>query len=234
MMANLVDFKIDGKECMSEEGQYLLSAARDNGVYIPSLCNYEGIKPKGSCRMCTVRVNGNLTTACTTRVFDGLEIENMTDELEDLRKGIVELMFTEGNHFCPSCEKSGFCELQALGYRYRIGAPRFPYLSPDRPVESKNPKLMKDQNRCILCKRCIRAIKDEKGKSLFAFKNRGYKVVISCDTDLAAGISDEMAQKAMDICPVGAILKKRKGFDVPIGNRPFDKREIGSEVGALR
>lgn len=233
-MANLVNFTIDGKEFLAQEGRYLISAARDNGVYIPSLCNYEGIKPKGSCRMCTVRVNGKLTTACTTRVFDGLEIENISDELEELRKGIVELMFTEGNHFCPSCEKSGFCELQALAYRYRITVPRFPYLSPDRPVESRNPKLMKDQNRCILCKRCIRAIKDEKGKSLFAFKNRGYKVVISCDTELARGISDELAQKAMDICPVGAILKKRKGFSVPIGKRPFDKKEIGSEVGAVR
>ncbi len=233
MMATLVNFKIDGKEYLAEEGTFILAAAKDNGVYIPSLCNFEGIKPKGSCRMCTVRVNGNLMTACTTRVFDRMEIVNMSDELEELRRGIVELMLTEGNHFCPSCEKSGFCELQALAYRYRISSPRFPYLSPDRPVESKNPKIMKDQNRCILCKRCIRAIKDENGKSLFAFKNRGYQVVISIDTELAGGISDELAQKAMDICPVGAILKKRNGFKVPIGERPFDKVEIGSEVGTM-
>jgi [NiFe] hydrogenase diaphorase moiety small subunit len=231
MMANLVNFRIDGKEVFAEEGRYLLAAAEENGVYIPSLCNYRGIKPKGSCRMCTVRVNGNLTTACTARVSDGLEVENMTAELENLRRGIVELMLTEGNHFCPSCEKSGFCELQALAYRYRVTAPGFPYLYPDRAVESGNPKLLKDQNRCILCKRCIRAIRDENGKSLFAFRNRGYKVVISCDTELARGISDELAQKAMDICPVGALLKKRKGFSVPIGSRPFDKQEIGSAAG---
>ncbi len=75
------------------------------------------------------------------------------------------------------------------------------------------------------------AIKDENDKSLFAFRNRGYQVVISIDTELAAGISDELAQKSMDVCPVGAILKKRKGFEVPIGRRPFDKVEIGAEVG---
>lgn len=231
-MATLVNFQIDGKEYMAEQGTYILAAAKDSGVYIPSLCNFEGVNPKGSCRICTVRVNGNLMTACTTRVFEGLKVENMTDELEEMRRGIVELMFTEGNHFCPSCEKSGFCELQALAYRYRISEPRFPYLYPAKPVESKNPKIMKDQNRCILCKRCIRAIKDENDKSLFAFRNRGYQVVISIDTDLAGDISDELAQKAMDTCPVGAILKKRNGFKVPIGKRPFDKAEIGSEIGA--
>ena len=231
-MANLVKFEIDGKEYMAEEGTSLLAAAKGNGVYIPSLCHFEGVKPKGSCRVCTCRVNGNLMSTCTTRVFDGVKVENKTEELEEMRKGIVELMFTEGNHFCPSCEKSGFCELQALAYRYRVTSPRFPYLFPTKPVESKNPKLLKDQNRCILCKRCIRAIKDENDKSLFAFRNRGHQVVISIDTELAADISDELAQKAMDVCPVGAILKKRKGFAVPIGQRTYDKVEIGSEIGA--
>ena len=229
---SVVNFKIDGKDCIGQTGEYIISAATKNGVYIPTLCNYTGIKPKGSCRMCTVKINGRLMTACTTQVSDGMDIENRTEELEDMRRSIIELLFAEGNHFCPACEKSGSCELQALAYRYRITVPKFPYLYPNRPVEANNEKLVKDQNRCILCKRCIRAVKGEDGKSLFAFDKRGYKVAITIDTQLAANISDKMAQAAMDICPVGAILKKRKGFDVPIGKRKFDLQEIGNDIEA--
>ena len=126
-MSEKVTFKIDGKEYQAEAGQTIYDAAKDNGVYIPTLCHYEGTKPVGSCRMCTVNVNNRPLTSCTTPVADGMEIENDTAELVDFRKSIVELLFIEGNHFCPACEKSGNCELQAMAYRFRIPAPRFPF-----------------------------------------------------------------------------------------------------------
>ncbi len=74
-MAKIVNFTIDGKDCIAEEGIYLVQAAKNNGIYIPTLCNYEGVKPKGSCRICTVRVNGRLMTSCTTPVTDGMKVE---------------------------------------------------------------------------------------------------------------------------------------------------------------
>jgi [NiFe] hydrogenase diaphorase moiety small subunit len=231
-MSGVVNFKIDDKDCIAQADDYLVKAAERNGIFIPTLCNYKGIKPKGSCRMCTVRINNRLMTACTTKVSEGMIVESKTEELETMRKSIIELLFAEGNHFCPSCEKSGFCELQALAYRYRVTVPSFPYLFPVRPVEAKHKKLMKDQNRCILCKRCIRALKDADGKSLFAFDNRGHKVAITIDTELAADMSDELAEQAMNICPVGAIIKKRIGFKVPIGERLYDKQEIGNDIEA--
>ena len=110
-MAQLVKFTIDGNECMAEEGKFLVDAAKENHVYIPTLCNYEGLKPKGACRICTVKINGKLMTSCTTPVKDGMVIESNTDEIIDIRKSIVEMLFVEGNHLCPSCEKSGSCEL---------------------------------------------------------------------------------------------------------------------------
>jgi [NiFe] hydrogenase diaphorase moiety small subunit len=113
-MSELVEFTIDGKECMAEQGQYILAAARKNGIYIPSLCNIDGVQPRGACRICTVKVNGKLMTACTTPVSGGMKIEADTEELNDMRSMIVELLLAEGNHFCPSCERSGNCELQAL------------------------------------------------------------------------------------------------------------------------
>src|SRR6056297_1407189 len=122
MSKNVIKFTIDGVECMAEEGKYIVDAARDNGIYIPTLCNIEGVKPRGACRICSVIVNGRPMTACTTPVTDGMEIESDTEELQGIRKAIIEALFVEGNHFCPSCEKSGCCDLQALAYRYSMMA----------------------------------------------------------------------------------------------------------------
>jgi [NiFe] hydrogenase diaphorase moiety small subunit len=229
-MSDVVKFSIDGRECMAGKGTYLLAAAKENGVYIPSLCNIEGLKPRGACRMCSVKVNGKFMTACTTPVSDGMEVVSETDEINDIRKAIVEMLFAEGNHFCPACERSGSCDLQALAYRFRVTVPRYLYHFPVRAVEASNAKLIKDHNRCILCKRCIRAIKNEDGKSLFAFKRRAHRVEINIDTTLARDISDDLARKAAEICPVGALLLRDVAYEIPIGNRVYDKTQIGDSI----
>lgn len=226
----VVKFKIDGVDCMGHRGQYIVDAAKENNVYIPTLCNIPGVKPRGACRICTVKVNGRFMTACTTPVADGMNIENKTAEIEDLRRMIIELMFTEGNHFCPACERSGNCDLQAMAYRLKMLAPRFPFQFSRRDIEASHPRLIKDHNRCILCKRCIRAVKDEEGRSIFAFARRGHQVQIQIDTQLSKNMSEEMAKKAADICPVGAILLKEKGFSTPIGKRKYDHQPIGSDI----
>lgn len=229
-MNQLIKFRIDGKECMGQKGQNIIDAAKDNKIYIPTLCNIPGVKPRGACRVCNVRVNGRMTTACTTPIVEGMEIENKTSDIEAFRKAIVELLFTEGNHFCPACERSGNCELQGLGYRYQMMAPRFRYRFDRRDIEASHPKLIKDHNRCILCKRCIRAIKDEQGRSVFAFARRGHQVQIKIDTVLSKKMTDAEARQAAEICPVGAILLKEKGFRDPIGTRKYDVKPIGSEI----
>lgn len=169
-------------------------------------------------------------TACTTPVAESMVIENRSEEIENLRKQIIELFFVEGNHFCPACEKGGQCELQALAYRYKIMVPRYPFAFPQRDIDASNPKLIKDQNRCILCKRCIRAIQDENGKTIFAYKRRGNRVEIGIDPKLGKELSDETALKAMDVCPVGALLVREKGFDISIGERKYDKNPIGYDI----
>ena len=229
-MASFVRFTLDDKTCLAEEGAQLVAAAREAGVYIPTLCNYPGIPPKGACRICTVLVNGIPQTACTTKVAEDMNVATSTPELEAFRKSVVEILFAEGNHLCPSCERSGNCELQALAYRYRVTTSSFPYLFPKRDVEAWHPKLVKDHNRCIQCKRCIRGIHNADGHAIFAFGKRGDKVVINIDPDTSKDVDDALAQQAMDICPVGAILRKGKGFDVPIGRRTYDREPIGSEV----
>lgn len=229
-MSELNNFTIDGLKCLAREGTSIIDAARQNDQYIPTLCNLEGIPPKGACRICSVRVNGKLMTACTTKISQGMEIENNTPDLKDLRKSIIEMLFVEGNHFCPSCEKSGECELQALAYLYEMAVPRYPYFYPDRSIDASHPRIVKDHNRCILCKRCVRAVKDEKGRSIFAFLNRGFETRIYLDPDLAGQLTEERARKAVEVCPVGAIMPRGEGFKTPIGRRTYDRKPIGSEI----
>ena len=225
-----IKFTVDGKACFGTPGQTIMEAALANGVYIPALCRYEGLKPAGSCRICTVRVGGRPMAACTQPVSEGMAVENMSQELEDMRKALVEMLFVEGNHMCPTCEKSGNCELQALAYRYQMLVPRFPYQFPARAVEPTGGRLLFEYNRCIQCLRCVLAIKTKDGKSVFGSVERSEKKKIGIDHDLAATLTDKEAKKAMDICPVGALLKKEVGFAVPIGRRKFDKKPIGGDL----
>jgi [NiFe] hydrogenase diaphorase moiety small subunit len=229
-MSELVKFTIDGKQCSSEKGIYLVDAAGQNGVYIPTLCHMEGLKPAGSCRICNVKINGRYMTACTTVVADGMVVENNKEEIQELRKIIIETLFVSGNHFCPACEKSGNCELQALGYRYKMLAPRFPYVFEEKKVDAESNKFYLDRNRCVLCKRCIRSVKSKDGKSIFAIKGRGHKAMINIDHELANQLTDAEAQAVMDICPVGCILKKERGYIDPIGSRKYDHEPIGAEI----
>jgi [NiFe] hydrogenase diaphorase moiety small subunit len=225
-----IRFRIDGKECLAKPGQTILEAAKANAVYIPTLCNYEGIKPSGSCRICTVRVAGRTMAACTQPVSEGMAVENTAADLEDMRKSLIEMLFVEGNHLCPSCEKSGNCELQALAYRYQMLVPRFPYLWPVRAVDATAPLLLLDRNRCVQCLRCVRGVRAKDGRKVFASVERGPRVTIEVDKKLAARLSEEEARRAMDICPVGAILRKETGFAVPIGKRKYDRAPIGSDI----
>jgi [NiFe] hydrogenase diaphorase moiety small subunit len=224
-----VKIKIDDREVITEKGRTVLEAARENNIFIPTLCHFPGVPPKGSCRLCTVKVNNRFMTSCTTPVVDGMIISNNIDEIEDFRKSIIELLFVSGNHFCPACEKSGNCELQALAYRFKMMVPRFPFMFPKKEVDASAPGIIKEQNRCILCKRCIKTIFDEEGRRYFGFRNRGDKLEVVLDKDMAVTMPDETARKAMENCPTGSIIYKGKGFDEPIGKRKFDRKPIGSE-----
>lgn len=229
-MENKISFKIDGVQCFAEPGQNIVEAAAANGIYIPTLCHLKGVIPSGSCRVCNVKINGRFMTACTTNVNPGMEIENNTTEITELRKIIIETIFVSGNHYCPACEKSGNCVLQALGYNYRIMIPRFQFTFEERELDASSPKLILERNRCVLCKRCIRTMKDKDGKNYFAFENRGHHGRIIIDKALAAAMTDAEAQQAMDNCPVGSILKKEKGFNEAIGTRKYDTVPIEKQL----
>lgn len=228
MEHNTIQVTIDHIEIQAKEGQSIVQAIREAGMFIPTLCDYKSLPPAGTCRLCTVKVAQRFVPACTTPVYHGMIIENSNPEINEIRKSLIEMLFVEGNHMCPSCEKSGNCELQALAYHYRMTAPQFPFSFHQRKVDAELPHLVMEHNRCIQCLRCVRGVKAKDGHDLYGFVNRGGHIQISVDHQDPEILSEEFAQKSMDICPVGALIKKGDAYITPIGERRFDQHEIGS------
>ncbi len=230
-MSDTVTLTIDGVEIQGKAGQTIMEAADAAGVYIPRLCAREGLQPHGSCRVCTVLANGRPQSACTQPIADGMVVESNSEKILAIRRDIIEMLLVEGNHFCMFCEKSGNCELQALAYRFGIAAPKYPYLFPKRDVDATHPDIFIDRNRCVLCGRCVRASRDVDGKGIFEFVGRGpeKRVAVNAKANLAdteAAVTDE----AVNACPVGALLAKRVGYQVPVGERKYDHKPIGSDI----
>ena len=225
-----INFKIDGVEVVGKPGQTILEAASEAGIYIPHLCAQKELTPFGSCRVCTVKVNGRPQSACTQPIAEGMLVDNEVEEIQQIRKDIIDMLFVEGNHYCMFCEKSGNCELQALAYRFGILAPKYPYLFPAKEeVDASHPDLLIDRNRCILCGRCGRSSRSLDGKNVFGFINRGLdkKVGVNSSSELV-GTDVEVTDKSFDLCPVGTLIRKRTGYQVPIGERLYDEKPIGT------
>jgi len=223
----MVKIIIDGKEVNAEVGDNVLDAAARNNVYIPSLCYVKGEKCLGTCRTCSVKVNGNIMAACTIPVSEGMNIEVNEPDVTDMRKALVELLFSEGNHNCPSCEKSGRCELQATGYEVDMMVSRFPYRFTPRQVDHSSKYVWLERDRCIFCQRCVDLVRDkETDQKIFSIKGRGTNARIEIDKTLADKMPAEQVRAASDLCPVGCIIDKSQGFDVPIGQRKFEIETI--------
>ncbi|MFD1314711.1 NADH-quinone oxidoreductase subunit B family protein [Namhaeicola litoreus] len=222
-MDNPINIKIDGHHYQVEKGRNLVNAAKENGIYIPTLCHFHNQNhPLGTCRICTINVNGKFTTACTTKVHEAMEIEINTPELINTRKALIEMIYAEGNHFCPSCEKSGNCDLQNLAYDMGITFSRFPHVFSDKSVDFNSKRMILDSNRCILCQRCVEEIKSEDGKNIFSFVKRGVKTRVYIDYEQEEKLSEAKAIKAMNTCPVGAILVKGMVYKQPFGESKYD------------
>ena len=230
---------IDGRDIPFEDGQTIMDAALATGVYIPHLCHRPGLTPQGSCKLCTVdignKIDGRSVSACTTPAVAGQWIHNDTTALNEVRKTLTQMLFIEGNHICPSCEKSGDCTLQAMAYHLGMLDGHFPQFFPRREVDASHSTVMLDRDRCILCELCVRASREVDGKNVFAIAGRGttaHLIVNSPSGKL--GDSDlDTGDMAVHVCPVGAILIKEQGYKVPIGQRTFDLHQI-AETGSKK
>ncbi|MDP2751396.1 MAG: 2Fe-2S iron-sulfur cluster-binding protein [Rhodocyclaceae bacterium] len=230
-MNNHDTFLLDNESVPFLKNQTIMEAAKAAGRYIPHLCWHPEFGAYGGCKLCTVKVNGRLVSACTTAAQVDMAVENRTAELDGKRRVLLQMLFVEGNHFCPSCEKSGHCRLQATAYEMGMTSPHFDMFYPDRPVDASHPDMLLDFNRCILCALCVRASRDADGKEVFAISGRGIRshLIVNAESGRLADTNFSKDDRAATICPVGALLKKRVGFAVPIGARPFDKTPISQE-----
>jgi [NiFe] hydrogenase diaphorase moiety small subunit len=223
---------IDGQIVHFEAGDTILQAATAAGIFIPHLCAHPEFKPHGSCKLCTVVVNGRAGSACTIRAMPGQDVQSDTPELNGRRRVLLQMLFVEGNHFCPGCEKAGNCQLQALAYDLEMLRPHFVHLYPHREVDASHPDILLDFNRCIMCELCVRASRDVDGRNVFALAGRGTKahVVVNSITGRLVDTNFAATDKAASVCPVGAIIRKGVGYRVPIGERLYDRESIREQV----
>jgi len=228
-MKNPITIAIDGKEVQAEDGERLIQVIRRAGFDVPSLCYYEHIDPPlGTCRVCTVLVNGKPMASCTSKARNGMNITIHDPELNDTRKAMVEMLFAEGNHFCPACEKSGDCDLQGMGYQLGVNASRFPHLFVNRIIDYNPKRVVIEHNRCIRCRRCVDEVLTTDGKRVFSFANRGNDTEVAIDYEQEATLTEEHAMHAMHICPTGAILVRGKSLARPFGDRKYDIGELAN------
>ena len=227
-------FTLDGHDIPFDEGQSVLDAALAAGLFIPFLCHKPGYEAHGSCRVCMVRVGGRWQASCTTSAAPGLEVESTAEDLVAMRRDIVQFLFTEGNHFCPSCEASGSCTLQAVGYELGVTTPHYPPFSPTRPLDASHPEMILDFNRCILCELCVRASAQVDRKNIFALSGRGptKHLVVSAESGRLGDTSFSADDAAAQVCPVGVFLPRGQGFRTPLGARKFDVEPL--RIAALR
>ncbi|MFW2373102.1 MAG: 2Fe-2S iron-sulfur cluster-binding protein [Gammaproteobacteria bacterium] len=227
-------FFIDGKNIPFQTGQTIMDAAMDAGVYIPHLCHNPDFDSTGSCRLCLVKLDGRYVTACTQPAIANSKVENQTTQINNQRKSLLQMLFVEGNHQCPGCEKSGRCQLQAVAYYVGMLSPHFTHRYPHRQVDASHPDMVLDYNRCILCGLCVRASHCADKKNIFSISGRGIdaKLVINSASGKLGDSDFSIHDIAASVCPVGVFLLKNKGYETPIGKRLYDREPI-SLVGDL-
>ena len=214
----MVQITINGKQIEVPEGTTVLRAAEMAGIKIPKLCDHKELTPYGGCRLCIVEVQGVRVpmASCTLPVSQGQVINTETEALKKSRKFILSMLFSERNHFCPFCQVSGGdCELQNAAYEEEMTH------WPIQPgwnnfvVDTSHPYFVLDNNRCILCRRCVRACAEMAGNFTLSVAERGAKSMIVADTDVALGESTCIkCGSCVQVCPTGAIIDRTSAYQV--------------------
>ncbi len=216
---------IDGQEVSAREDQTILDVARENDIFIPALCEVEGLSAVGACRLCLVEINGSprLIPACTTRVEEGMQVVTSSERIDQYRQMILELFFSERNHICSVCVTNGHCELQALAQKVGMTHVRFPYRNPALKVDASHNRFVLDHNRCILCSRCVRICDEIEGAHTWDVLGRGIDSRVVIDLDQPWGSSDSCTGcgKCVQICPTGALSEKGKSIAEMSKKRQF-------------
>lgn len=220
---------INTKPVLCEHGETILAVCKRNNITVPTMCHLAGLSDVGACRLCLVEVQGSpkLLPSCTTLAAPNQVISTDTERLRSYRRMIVELLFAERNHVCSVCIANRNCELQDMGYAVGMDHVRFPYLFPACDTDASHRDFIQDDNRCILCTRCVRVCEEVEGAHTWDVMGRGHEARVITDYHQPWGESDTCTScgKCVQVCPTGALWPKdaEQGF----------LRKSPSMIGAL-
>jgi len=205
----MVTLTIDDKQVSVEKDATIYDAAKAAGINIPILCHDKKLKPFGACRMCLVEVEqmkGRLIPACTTPVTEGMIVRCTTPPVEKARKLVLELLMLNHPLDCPVCDKGGDCELQNLAYDHKVNSNRLTDQKFQHEIDYNNPLIERDQNRCVLCGKCVRICDEIVARGALTFISRGIETKIGTEFD--GPLSCEFCGSCIAVCPVGALLAR--------------------------
>jgi bidirectional [NiFe] hydrogenase diaphorase subunit len=223
--SSIKTLKIDDHDFSARQDETILDVARQNNIFIPTLCDLKGLSSTGACRLCLVEVKGSnkLLPACVTLVEEGMEVTTSSERLQRYRRSILELLFTERNHVCSVCVSNGHCELQTLAQKLDITHVHFRYRYPNLEVDASHDRFSVDHNRCVLCCRCVRVCDEIEGAHTFDIMGRGIESLVITDLAEPWGSSETCTGcgKCVHVCPTGALFEKGKSVAEMLKRRQF-------------
>lgn len=221
----ILTLKIDDRDVSARRGETILEVARENDIFIPTLCYLEGLSSLGACRLCLVEIKGvtKLLPACVTPVRQDMEVVTDSERLRRYRRMILELIFSERNHVCSVCVSNGHCELQTLAQKLGMTHVRFDYLYPRLDVDASHERFSIDHNRCVLCMRCVRVCDEIEGAHTWDIMHRGISARVITDLNQPWGESETCTgcSKCVQVCPTGALSEKGKSVAEMVKHKEF-------------
>ena len=207
----MIHLKINNMPVSVPKGTKILQAAQSIGIDIPHLCFHPDQRAKARCRICSVEVVGNrrLLAACSTEVWEGMEVFTDTQIVRDTQVGILQLIMADHDKNCLTCARNQRCELQALCAKFNIQIPNVPDVTKKRATENTNPSIVRNPAKCIKCGRCVRVCKDTQGVEALTYASRSDDLIVTTPYNLSMEKTDcTLCGQCSLVCPTGAIVEK--------------------------
>ncbi len=217
MEKKMINLTIDNQKIKVPEGTTILEAAKQAGIDIPTLCFLKEINEVGDCRMCIVEVEGRrgFATSCIQTVEEGMVVHTHTQNVLEARHVILDLIISNHAKDCLTCTRSGNCELQMLATKFNVLSVEFPGEMTKHKVDDLSPSIVRDFNKCILCRRCVAACKNVQHIGAIDVINRGFESCISTVGDCSLNnVNCTFCGQCIEACPTGALHEKESINDV--------------------